>query len=203
MVGSFVRFAAAAAFSAFLAGCVGSSDRDRSFEGGSVATPDTPLQCVPYARSRSQIALRGDAYTWWDQAAGRYARNAAPSEGSVMVLYGYAGPNRAHLAVVREIVGARDIRVDHANWLDDGAIYEDDPVRDVSADNDWTQVRVYNLKAGAWGSRIYPVQGFIGPGGADDEPLRLAQSSTPKASESDSDQRRDNDPIADLIDDDK
>lgn len=201
MVGSFVRFAAAVAFSAALAGCAGS--REGSFEGGNIATPDTPLQCVPYARSRSQVALRGDAYTWWDQAAGRYARNATPSEGSVMVLYEYAGPNRAHVAVVREIVGARDIRVDHANWLDDGAIYENDPVRDVSPDNDWTQVRVYNLKAGAWGARVYPVQGFIGPGGPDDEPLRLAQSATPKAPDSDSADARDNDPIADLIDDDK
>ena len=203
MVGSFVRFAAAAAFSAALAGCAGSPDREGSFDGGSIATPDTPLQCVPYARSRSQIALRGDAYTWWDQAAGRYARNTAPSQGSVMVLYGYAGPNRAHVAVVREVVGARDIRVDHANWLDDGAIYENDPVRDVSADNDWTEVRVYNLRAGAWGSRVYSVQGFIGPGGADDEPLRLAQSSSPKPPDSDRGEGPDNDPIADLIDDDK
>jgi surface antigen len=203
MVGSFVRFAAAAVFITALAGCAGSPDREGSFDGGSVATPDTPLQCVPYARSHSQIALRGDAYTWWDQAADRYARSATPSEGSVMVLFGYAGPNRAHVAVVREIVGARDIRVDHANWLDDGAIYENDPVRDVSPDNDWTQVRVYNLKAGAWGSHVYPVQGFIGPGAPSEEPLRLAQTAAPQEPDSDTEDSAGKDPIGDLIEDEK
>ena len=81
-----------------------------------------------------------------------------------MVLFNYAGPNRGHVAVVRALVDTRTIKVDHANWLDDGAIYTDDPVRDVSAANDWSQVRVFNLRTGAWGSRIYPVQGFIGPG---------------------------------------
>ena len=25
------------------------------------------------------------------------------------------------------------------------------------------QVRVWNIKTGAWGGKIYPVQGFIGP----------------------------------------
>jgi hypothetical protein len=32
----------------------------------------------------------------------------------------------------------------------------------VSSDNDWSVVRVYNLKTGGWGTRLYPVQGFIG-----------------------------------------
>jgi hypothetical protein len=68
------------------------------------------------------------------------------------------------VAVVRELVNAREIKVDHANWLDDGQIYLDDPVIDVSDDNSWSQVRVWNIRAGAWGGRIYPVQGFIGPG---------------------------------------
>jgi surface antigen len=156
---------------------------------------------VPYARSRSQIALYGDAYTWWDQAAGRFARSAQPSEGAVMVLTGYAGPNRAHLAVVREVVDSRELRIDHANWLDDGAIYENDPVRDVSADNDWSEVRVYNLKAGAWGSRVYPVQGFIGPGGPNNQPMRLAQSAAPKPSNPNAQHSRDEDPITALIED--
>jgi hypothetical protein len=93
-----------------------------------------------------------------------------------MVLDGYAGPNRAHVAVVRELVDARDIRVDHANWLDDGAIYLNDPVRDVSPDNDWSQVRIYNVKTAAWGGRIYSVQGFIGPDAPDPQSLHLAQN---------------------------
>ena len=79
-----------------------------------------------------------------------------------MVLNNYAGSERAHLAVVRRLVGPREIRVDHANWLDDGSIYVNNPVEDVSSDNDWSLVRVYNLKTGGWGTRLYPVQGFIG-----------------------------------------
>ena len=121
-----------------------------------------PLQCVPYARDHSAVNIRGDAYTWWDQAAGRYPRSSQPSSGSVMVLHDYAGPNRGHLAVVRAQVSAREIRVDHANWLDDGSIYVNDPVEDVSSGNDWTLVRVFNLKTGAWGGKVYLVQGFIG-----------------------------------------
>jgi surface antigen len=184
MVGSFVRLAAAAAFCALLAGCAGTPSS--SYDDAGVTTPDMPLQCVPYARDHSHVALYGDAYTWWNQAAGRFARSASPKAGAVMVLGSYAGPNRAHLAVVREIVDAREIRIDHANWLDDGAIYVNDPVRDVSLDNDWSQVRVYNVKAEAWGSRTYSVQGFIGPDGADPQTLHLAQnppSATPQTDE--------------------
>ena len=63
-------------------------------------------------------------------------------------------------------MNAREIRVDHANWLDDGSIFVNDPVRDESDGNDWSVVRVFNLKTGGWGGRLYPVQGFIGaPGG--------------------------------------
>ena len=84
-----------------------------------------------------------------------------------MVLSNYAGPDRGHVAVVERIVSSREIRVDHANWLDDGAIYVNDPVADISPDNDWSMVRVFNIKTGAWGGHIYPVQGFIlSPDGA-------------------------------------
>lgn len=122
-----------------------------------------PLQCVPFARDHSQVKIFGDAYTWWDQAADKYQRSSAPESGSVMVLAGYAGPERGHVAVVQKIVSAREIRVDHANWLDDGSIYLNDPVVDVSADNDWSAVRVFNIQTGAWGGHVYPVQGFILP----------------------------------------
>jgi surface antigen len=130
--------------------------------GGALA--DTYWQCVPFARLISGIQLFGDAYTWWDKAAGKYPRGALPEPGAVMVLNNYAGADRAHVAVVRRVMGPREIRVDHANWLDDGSIYINNPVEDVSGDNDWSVVRVYNLKTGGWGSRLYPVQGFIAPG---------------------------------------
>lgn len=139
-----------------------------------VETPDKPLQCVPYARARSGVNLHGDAATWWELAAGRYERSSQPSLGSVLVLTGYGGPHRGHVAVVTAVDSPREIRVDHANWLDDGLIYRDDPVIDVSPDNNWSEVRVWNTRNNTLGSRTYVVRGFIGPRRAQDE--RIASS---------------------------
>ncbi|HKD47195.1 MAG TPA: CHAP domain-containing protein [Rhizomicrobium sp.] len=151
-----------------LAGCA--SDRafyepsaHESLPRAGRTTQTSPIQCVPYAREHSSVKIFGDAWTWWDLAAGKFPRGSVPGIGSVMVLAGYAGPKSGHVAVVRSVTSSREIRVDHANWLDDGAIYLDDPVADVSNANDWSEVRVWNVKAQAWGGRIYPVQGFIGP----------------------------------------
>ena len=123
----------------------------------------THLQCVPYARDHSGVSIFGNANTWWAKAAGVYARGDKPLLGSVMVLDGYSR-HRGHVAVVRSIYSPREIHIDHANWLDDGAIYVNDPVMDVSADNDWSQVKVWNIRSGSWGTRTYHVEGFIGPG---------------------------------------
>jgi hypothetical protein len=131
------------------------------------ATVGAHLQCVPYARAHSTVDIHGDAYTWWDKAAGIYARGETPIEGSVVVMAGYAGDHRAHVAVVSRIVSARRILIDHANWLNDGAIYVNDPVLDVSPNNDWSQVKVWNIRTGAWGVKIYYVRGFIGPNRVD------------------------------------
>lgn len=125
------------------------------------------MQCVPYVRTHSAIDIHGDAYTWWEKAAGVYQRSAAPTQGAVMVMVGYAGKHRAHVAVVRRVVTPREIRIDHANWLNDGAIYVNDPVVDVSADNDWSQVKVWNIRLGSWGTKTYTLKGFIGPGAPD------------------------------------
>lgn len=169
MVGSFVRLAAAAAFSAALAGCSSAPDsvypHYRPDSQASMTKGRLPIECVPFARERSGIDIHGDAYTWWDQAEGRYPRGSKPNVGAVMVLSGYAGSKRAHVAVVRRVVSPREIRVDHANWLNNGAIYLDDPVADISPDNDWSQVLVWNVQTHAWGVHVYDVQGFIGPAG--------------------------------------
>jgi hypothetical protein len=175
MVGSLFRLAAAVSFSLALAACAptggsyGPEGAGPVVRSARVETPPKPLQCVPYARERSGISIRGDAGVWWAKAEGLYARGPTPLPGSVMVLTGYAGPGRAHLAVVASQVSDREITIDHANWLDDGAIYRDDPVVDVSSDNDWSEVRIYNPRAHAWGIRTYVVQGFIGPGPDTDE----------------------------------
>ena len=67
------------------------------------------------------------------------------------------------MAVVKEIVSKRIVRVDHANWLHGGEISLNVPVMDVSYDNDWSEVRVWHVPGGYWGGRTYAVQGFIHP----------------------------------------
>ena len=152
-----------------------------------------PLQCVPYARAHSQVKIYGDAWTWWDQAAGKYERGLKPASGHVMVLHDYAGPKHGHLAVVRRIVSTREIRVDHANWLNDGSIYVNNPVVDVSPANDWSQVRVFNIQTGAWGGKTYPVKGFIGAGS--NPPVETRKPAPPVEEEAPDGER----PIGDLI----
>ncbi len=147
-------------------------------------TGQAPLQCVPFARDHSKVKIFGDAWTWWDKAAGKFARAQAPSSGAILVLADYAGPDHGHLAVVQKIIGAREIRVDHANWLNDGSVYLNDPVLDVSDDNDWSAVKVFNIQSNAWGSKIYPVKGFIlssPPGSAPPAPAAPAPQTSPGA----------------------
>jgi hypothetical protein len=190
-MGIITKLAAVALLALSLEGCASAvMDYDENpmpREYGHVAQKETgkPLQCVPYARAHSSIKIFGDAYTWWDQAGGKYPREARPAAGAVMVLSDYAGPTHGHLAVVQRLVSTREIRVDHANWLNDGSVYVNDPVEDVSEANDWSLVRVFNLKTGVWGGKLYPVQGFIGgaaPGSPDqDKPDLVAGGSNPGA----------------------
>jgi surface antigen len=119
------------------------------------------LQCVPFARRESGIDIHGNANTWWRQARGVYETTSAPQESAVMVLRGYATPNRGHVAVVKEIVSPRMIIVDHANWLNHGEITRDVPIMDVSEAGDWSEVRVWYVPGRHWGGRVYRVQGFI------------------------------------------
>jgi hypothetical protein len=121
------------------------------------------LQCVPFARRESGVEIYGNANTWWQQAAGRYPRSSSPSTGAVIVIQGFYGPGRGHVAVVREIVSDRVIRVDHANWLNHGEISVGVPVLDVSPNNDWSEIRVWHIPGQHWGGRIYTVEGFIHP----------------------------------------
>jgi hypothetical protein len=184
MVGSLLRLAAAVTLSFALADCASTDTGSFSGQGdisqssireARVEIPPVPLQCVAYARVRSGLVIYGDAGTWWAKAEGVYVRGSVPLPGSVMVLTGYAGPGRAHVAVVASRMSNREITVDHANWLDDGAIYRDDPVVDVSPENNWSEVRIFNPRTSSWGTRTYLVQGFIGPG-PDRGNSRIAQS---------------------------
>lgn len=130
------------------------------------AGADGEMSCVPYARMRTGVSLRGDARDWWDAAAGRYARSRRPHTGSLLVLAGTRRLPSGHVAVVSRVVSAREIRVDHANWASGaarGQIALDQPVRDVSAANDWSLVRVWYPPIGDFGTTAFPAHGFILP----------------------------------------
>ena len=126
-----------------------------------IYAPARPLQCVPYAREASGISIRGDAWTWWHQADGRYPRGQRPREGAVILLD--TGPKRGHLAYVKEVRGPREIVVDHANWLNRGHIHANTPVRDVSRAGDWSRVRLWYVPGNQLGASAYEVVGFIYP----------------------------------------
>ncbi|MGC2854382.1 CHAP domain-containing protein [Novispirillum sp. DQ9] len=125
--------------------------------------------CVPYARSISSIDLSGDAWRWWDAAAGVYGRGQAPREGSVLVFKRTSQLRQGHVAVVRQVIDNRRILVDHANWdrgRRKGRIDSAVGILDVSPKNDWTQVRVWYTPVGDYGTTRYPTNGFIYPQGA-------------------------------------
>jgi surface antigen len=131
------------------------------------STPDSQgfLYCVPYARQVTGIEIYGDAWTWWQGAAGLYERGARPLAGAVLVMKRDGRLPHGHVSVVTEIVDAREIRVTHANWgwagKKRGQVESDVSIIDVSPTNDWSQVKVWN--GGSYG-RIYPAYGFIYPG---------------------------------------
>jgi hypothetical protein len=128
-----------------------------------VVTPSRRLQCVAYARRLSNIQIRGDAWTWWAQAEGRYARSPAPKAGSVMVLRKKNSGSLGHVAYVEEIIDSRVIVVSHANWLNQGKLHNNTPVVDVSEANDWSDVRFWNTPGGHFGGNVYHPYGFILP----------------------------------------
>ena len=134
-----------------------------------VAAADTPtivrpgrrIYCVEFARLVSGIALFGDAKTWWDQARNAYAQLTSPSPGAVMVFDRRKNMKSGHVAVVKRLVSSREVLVDHANWGRDGKIYLNAPVIDVSPNNDWSMVRVWNTRANSLGTTAYNLKGFI------------------------------------------
>jgi hypothetical protein len=127
----------------------------------SVEKPLHRLFCVEYARMRSGLAVFGDAKYWWERARNLYARVSHPVEEAVMVFSGSKRLKRGHVAVVTEIVGPRQIIVDQANWQNKGEIDHATPVLDVSSANDWSKVRVWDIRSGTFGAHVYAISGFI------------------------------------------
>ncbi|HEX3573902.1 MAG TPA: CHAP domain-containing protein [Rhodopila sp.] len=121
------------------------------------------ISCVPYARQVSGIEVAGNAWQWWDNAAGRYARGDRPEPGSVLNFRANGRMRLGHVAVVTQVVNAREIIVDQANWPSGGGIggvSHNVSVVDVSEANNWSAVRVELGREGTFGS-VYPTYGFI------------------------------------------
>jgi len=121
---------------ALLLSACGSGQRSAVSVGTSTA-----LECAPFARQISGIQLYSEAYSWWDQAAGRYGRSTNPVPGGVLVFRRSGRLSYGHVSVVDRVVSNREITVTQANWVH-RRVTRNEPVIDVSAGNDWSEVRV-------------------------------------------------------------
>jgi len=117
------------------------------------------ISCVPYARNATGITLAGNAWQWWDHAAGTYERGSVPEPGGVLAFRANGRMRLGHVAVVTKVINDREIEIDHANWAG-GGVARSVPVVDVSENNDWSAVRVGLGRSDDFGS-IYPTYGFI------------------------------------------
>lgn len=156
------------------------------------------LECVPYARQLSGIQIFGDAHTWWNQAKGRYVTGHAPKIGAVMAMEPFANSQLGHVATVSKVVDSRTILVSHANWSPiegrRGRIEKNVTVLDVSAANDWSQVRVWYAPIHNLGNTHWPVSGFI----YNNKAGAIAPKAMPSATLAKKKGRR-SDPIGDII----
>jgi surface antigen len=122
-------------------------------------------QCVPFARMISGIEIFGDAWTWWQQAAGKYAQGFTPKAGAVLVFKPTGVMDKGHVAVVSQVLTDRVIQVTQANWSiiqgHRGQVERDVTVIDVSPAGDWSQVKVWYDPVRDLGNTVYPTYGFI------------------------------------------
>jgi surface antigen len=127
--------------------------------------PVMALQCVPYARQASGVQIFGNAKTWWAQAQGRYDRGSQPKLGAVMSFKPTRAMPLGHVGTVSKIVSDREVLIDHANWSTIGGrrgqIERGARVVDVSANGDWSAVKVWYAPLGGLGTSSYPLNGFI------------------------------------------
>lgn len=121
------------------------------------------ISCVPYVRAATGMDVSGNAWQWWENAAGSYARGYVPEPGSVLAFRSNGRMPMGHVAVVTHVVNPRQVIIDHANWPTSGgrgAVARNVAVVDVSDRNDWSAVRVELGRSGDFGS-VYPTHGFI------------------------------------------
>ncbi|HVY15057.1 MAG TPA: CHAP domain-containing protein [Rhodopila sp.] len=130
--------------------------------GGANLGQRAQIECAPFARALTGVSLTGDAADWWLQARGLYDRSDTPAVGSILVLRRSRRLPEGHVAVVSEVLSARQITVTQANWVH-GRVTQDQLVEDVSGAGDWSLVRVWWPPAGQMGVTDYPTFGFIRP----------------------------------------
>ncbi|MEP3225881.1 MAG: CHAP domain-containing protein [Parasphingorhabdus sp.] len=137
-------------------------------------TTSSYLQCVPFARQQSGINIYGDAHTWWRQARFAYQRGNQPRIGAVMSLKSHGKMRLGHVAVVSAIIDERNILLNHANWSPingrRGQIERNVAARDVSAQGDWSAVKIWYAPISSLGKTAFPVNGFIYPNHIPSEP---------------------------------
>ena len=129
---------------------------------GTARAADTYWQCVTFARMFSGIQIFGDAWTWWSKATGKYRTGVTPEVGAVLVFKPTGRMSRGHVAVISRIVHDRVVQITHANWGGSrGKVEEDVTIVDVSANGDWSQVKVWYGPLNDLGGTVYPTYGFI------------------------------------------
>jgi surface antigen len=131
------------------------------------ASADTYWQCVPFARLISGIQIFGDAWTWWQQAAGRYETGFTPRAGAVLCFKPTSRMRLGHVAVVSQVLTDRVVQITHANWSpiegSRGKIEKDVTVIDVSPEGNWSEVKVWYDPNRDLGGSTYATHGFIYP----------------------------------------
>lgn len=153
-----------------------------AFAAALLAVPASAMQCAIYARQVTGFQLFGSAYSWWNQAAGKYDRGHRPVAGSILVFENSSRLYHGHVAVVRAVINNREILVDHSNWnvgrAKRGSVSRGVRVRDRSPGNDWSMVNVWLTGSSEYGTGDYPTAGFIynAPAGSDEDEKYLPPS---------------------------
>ena len=131
------------------------------------AVADTYWQCVPFARLISGVQIFGDAWTWWQQASGKYETGFQPRAGAELCFKPTARMRLGHVAVVSQVLTDRVVQITHANWSpiegSRGKVEKDVTVIDVSPSGDWSQVKVWYDPNRDLGGSTYSTHGFIYP----------------------------------------
>jgi surface antigen len=126
--------------------------------------PAKAWNCVQFVHQVSSFNISGDAWKWWNAALGHYNRGRLPRHQAVLVFDHTSRMTHGHVALVAKVIDKREIEIDHANWsigrYGHGEIARNVRVQDVSAQNDWSSVRVWNSVDECWG-RPYRTLGFI------------------------------------------